>query len=206
MAVSLSASIGAMLARFLGSALGLSWWTTYVLTPFRLDGLALGAFLAVLGRQPGGTALIVRWMPRVAAGAAALAGASFAWTRLVTKHGLQYVLPVRAALFLVLLAALLMWALVAPPRTPVYRFFRNRAMVFLGTYSYGIYVYHHFLSYYLVTHRTEFTLARWLGSHGAAVALQASAGMALAIGVAWLSYEGFEKRILGLKRFFEPAR
>ncbi|HSB19564.1 MAG TPA: acyltransferase [Anaeromyxobacteraceae bacterium] len=206
MAVSLSASIGAMLARFLGSALGLSWWTTYVLTPFRLDGLALGAFLAVLGRQPGGTGLIVRWLPRVAAGAAALAGASFAWTRLVTKHGLQYVLPVRAALFLVLLAALLMWALVAPPRTAVYRFFRNRAMVFLGTYSYGIYVYHHFLSYYLVTHRTEFTLARWLGSHGAAVALQASAGMALAIGVAWLSYEGFEKRFLGLKRFFEPAR
>ena len=206
MAVSLSASIGAMLARFLGSALGLSWWTTYVLTPFRLDGLALGAFLAVLGRQPGGTGLIVRWLPRVAAGAAALAGASFAWTRLVTKHGLQYVLPVRAELFLVLLAALLMWALVAPPRAPVYRFFRNRAMVFLGTYSYGIYVYHHFLSYYLVTHRTEFTLARWLGSHGAAVALQASAGMALAIGIAWLSYEGFEKRFLGLKRFFEPAR
>jgi len=206
MAVSLSASLGAMLARFVGSALGLSWWTTYVLTPFRLDGLALGSFLAILGRQPGGTALIVRQLPRVAAGAAALVAATFAWTRLVTKHGLQYVLPLRASLVLVLLAALLMWALVAPVETMTSRFFRNRAMVFLGTYSYGIYVYHHFLSYYLVTHRTEFTLARWLGSHGAAVALQASLGMALAIGVAWVSYEAFEKPILGLKRFFEPAR
>jgi peptidoglycan/LPS O-acetylase OafA/YrhL len=206
MAVSLSASLGAMLARFLGSALGLSWWTTYVLTPFRLDGLALGGFLAVLGRQPGGRALIVRHLPRVAAGAAALVAATFAWTRLVTKHGLQYVLPLRASLVLVLLAALLMWALVAPVETMTSRFFRNRAMVFLGTYSYGIYVYHHFVSYYLVTHRTEFTLARWLGSHGAAVALQASLGMALAIGVAWVSYEAFEKPILGLKRFFEPAR
>ena len=206
MAVSLSASLGAMLARFVGSALGLSWWTAYVLTPFRLDGLALGAFLAVLGRQPGGVDLIVRWLPRVAAGAAALTGASFAWTRLATKRGLEYVLPLRASLFLVLLAALLIWALVAPARSMTSRFFRNRAMIFFGTYSYGIYVYHHFLSYYLVTHRTELPLAERLGSHGAAIALQASLGMALAVGVAWLSYEFFEKPFLGLKRFFEPAR
>ena len=41
-------------ARLTGSLMGLSWWTTYVLTPFRLDGLALGAFLAVMARQPGG--------------------------------------------------------------------------------------------------------------------------------------------------------
>jgi hypothetical protein len=34
--------------------MGLSFWTTGVLTLFRLDGLALGAFLAVALRQPGG--------------------------------------------------------------------------------------------------------------------------------------------------------
>jgi hypothetical protein len=46
-------------------------------------------------------------------------------------------------------------------------------MVIQGTHSYGLYVYHHFISYYLATNRTELELARWLGSHDAAVALQA---------------------------------
>src|SRR5207302_7946280 len=51
--VCLVTSLGAMLARLTGSLMGLSWWTTYTLTPFRLDGLTLGAFLAVTARQPG---------------------------------------------------------------------------------------------------------------------------------------------------------
>ena len=79
-------------------------------------------------------------------------------------------------------------------------------MVFLGTYSYGLYVYHHFISYYLTTNRTELELARWLGSHGAAVALQATLGVSASLAVAYLSYELFEKRFLRLKRLFETAR
>ncbi len=63
-AVSLAIALGAMLARLTGSLMGLSWWTTYVLTPFRLDGLALGAFLAVMARQPGGLERLVRALPR----------------------------------------------------------------------------------------------------------------------------------------------
>ena len=82
-------------------------------------------------------------------------------------------------------------------------------MVFLGTYSYGLYVYHHFISYYLASNRTELELAGWLGSHGAAVALQATLGASASLVVAYLSYELFEKRFLRLKRLFattnEPA-
>ena len=52
-AMSLAIALCAMLARLTGSLMGVSWWTTYTLTPFRLDGLALGAFLAVTARQPG---------------------------------------------------------------------------------------------------------------------------------------------------------
>jgi peptidoglycan/LPS O-acetylase OafA/YrhL len=202
--VSLGTSLAAMLARFLGSGvLGLSWWTTYVLTPFRLDGLALGAFLAILVRLPGGPARVVQALPRAAAAAGGLVALSFAWTRLVTREGLQYVLPVRASLILVLLACLLLWSLVAPAGSAVSRFFRSRPMTFLGTYSYGIYVYHHFLSYYLTSARTEEPLGRWLGTHLGAVLLQATVGCAASIGVAWLSYQAVEKRFLGLKRLFE---
>jgi peptidoglycan/LPS O-acetylase OafA/YrhL len=208
--VCLAVSLGAMLARLTGSMMGLSWWTTYVLTPFRLDGLALGAFLAVMARQPGGLDRLVRALPAVATATSALLLLTFVWTRLVSHDSLELVLPVRAAVIQVLLACLLVWALVASERSQISRFFRSRWLVFLGTYSYGLYVYHHFISYYLTVNHTERELTAWLGSHGAAIALQATLGAAASIAIAYVSYELFEKRFLGLKRFYatakEPAR
>ena len=204
--VSLGTSLGAVLARLIGSLMGLSWWTTYTLTPFRLDGLALGAFVAVTARQPGGLERLVRALPLVMAVAGGLLAVTFIWTRLVSRGELELVLPVRAALILMLLGCLLLWALIAPERSATSRFFCSRSMVFLGTYSYGLYVYHHFISYYLATNRTDLELARWLGSHSAAVALQATLGAAASLAVAYLSYELFEKRFLRLKRLFETAK
>ena len=104
---------------------------------------------------------------------------TFGWTRLVTRESMEIVLPIRASLIQVLLGCLLLWTLVAPRGSSISRFFRSRWLMFLGTYSYGLYVYHHFISYYLTVNQTEFELARWLGSHGAAVALQATAGVAV---------------------------
>jgi peptidoglycan/LPS O-acetylase OafA/YrhL len=204
-AVSLTTALGAMLARLIGAIVGLSWLTTYVLTPFRLDGLALGAFLTVMARQPKGVERLVRALPWVVTVAGGLLAVTFVWTRLVSRQGLELVLPVRPSLILMLLACLLVWALVAPKQSATSRFFRSRSMIFLGTYSYGLYVYHHFISYYLSTNRTELELARWLGSHGAAVALQATLGASVSLAVAYLSYELFEKRFLRLKRRFQTA-
>jgi peptidoglycan/LPS O-acetylase OafA/YrhL len=205
-AVSLGTSVGAMLARLIGSLMGLSWWTTYTLTPFRLDGLALGAFLAVTARQPGGMERLARALPLVVAVVGGLLAVTFVWTRLVSRAELELILPVRAALILMLLAGLLVWALIAPERSTASRFFCSRSMVFLGTYSYGLYVYHHFISYYLATNRTDLKLAGWLGSHGAAVALQATLGASASLALAYLSYELFEKRFLRLKRLFATAK
>jgi peptidoglycan/LPS O-acetylase OafA/YrhL len=209
-AVSLAISLSAMLARLIGSLAGLSWWTTYVLTPFRLDGLALGAFLAVAARQPGGLERLARAAPRVAVVVGGLLAITFVWTRMVSREELDLVLPIRAALFEMLLACLLIWALNASARSTTSRFFCSRFMVFLGTYSYGLYVYHHFISYYLVTNHTDLELGRWLGSHLVATAVQAVGGASVSLAVAYLSYEFFEKRFLRLKRLFEmtkePAR
>jgi peptidoglycan/LPS O-acetylase OafA/YrhL len=204
-AVCLALSLCAMLGRPIGSLMGVSWWTSGLLTPFRLDGLALGAFLAVMARQPGGWAWLARVLPRVVAVVSGLLAATVVWTRLVPRQGLELVGGVRPMLILMLLACLLMWALIAPVRSSTSRFFRSRVMVFLGTYSYGLYVYHHFISYYLTTNRTELELTRWLGSHGAAVALQATLGALASLAIAYLSYELFEKRFLRLKRLFQTA-
>ena len=67
----------AMLARLIGSLIGLSWLTTGVFTPFRLDGLALGAFLAVAARQPGGLERLARALPLVVAVAGGLVVATY---------------------------------------------------------------------------------------------------------------------------------
>jgi peptidoglycan/LPS O-acetylase OafA/YrhL len=205
-AVSLAIALCAMLARLTGSLMGLSWWTTYTLTPFRLDGLALGAFLAVTVRQPRGLERLARALPLVVAVIGGLLAVTFAWTRLVSSERLELILPVRAALILTLLACLLVWALIAPEQSATSRFFRARPMVFLGTYSYGLYVYHHFISYYLISNRTDLELARWLGPHLAAVGLQAALGVSVSLALAYLSYEFFEKRFLRLKRMFEREK
>jgi peptidoglycan/LPS O-acetylase OafA/YrhL len=202
-AVSLAVSLCAMLASLTGSLMGLTWFATGVLTPFRLDGLALGGFLAVTARQPSGLEWLVRALPRVVAVVGGVLAVTVVW-HLVSRQELAG--AVRPALLQMLLACLLVWALIAPERSVTTRFFCSRTMVFLGTYSYGLYVYHHFISYYLSSNHTELELARWLGSHGAAVALQATLGASASLALAYLSYELFEKRFLRLKRLFETAR
>ena len=91
---------------------------------------------------------------------------------------------------------MLLGILIAPKQSTVSRLFSSRVMVFLGTYSYGLYVYHHFISYYLTSNSTELELAQWLGSHGLAVTLQATLGISISVVLAYLSYELFEKRFL----------
>ena len=205
-ALSLAIALGAMLARLIGFLMGLSWWTTYVLTPFRLDGLALGAFLAVKARQPGGLERLARALPGVLAVVGGVLAVTYVYPGPELGQGMPLAAPIRAALIQILLACLMVWVLIAPERSATKFFFCSRPMVFLGTYSYGLYVYHHFISYYLSTNRTELDLARLLGSHGLAVALQATAGMAASLVIAYLSYELVEKRFLKLKRRFETPR
>jgi peptidoglycan/LPS O-acetylase OafA/YrhL len=79
-------------------------------------------------------------------------------------------------------------------------------MVVLGKYSYGLYVYHHFFSHYFGAHGTEFVIARTVGSHTLAVAIQAAGGLAASMVMAWMSYEFFESYFLRLKRLWPQSR
>jgi peptidoglycan/LPS O-acetylase OafA/YrhL len=205
MRVALSVAVLALVARVWATHLGVSLVATTVLTPFQLDALLLGGFLAVWLRQPGGEAALKRAVAPMALGACALLLLQLGIHHL-TESGLAVMRSLRYGAFHVLFASLLLQALAMPRTRFPASFFCSRPMVALGKYSYGLYVYHHFLSYYFAKHGTEFALARAVGSHTLAVALQAVGGIAASMAVAWVSYEFFEKYFLRLKRFWPSSR
>lgn len=200
---SLAAAIASFGARIAASLLGASPIVTTVLTPFQLDSLAIGAFLAVYLRQPNGDTEARRIVVPMA-----LAGIGLLVLQFGVRHFSTFgsaVESLRSGAFNLLLAALLLQALGAPTSSGWSRFFRSRSMTTLGKYSYGVYVYHHFFSYYFSRHGTELALASVVGSRLAALAIQAIAGMAASLAIAWLSYEYFEKYFLQLKRFWPSS-
>ena len=205
MGAALALAAASFCGRVAASLSGVSPVATTVLTPLQLDALCLGGFFAVWLRQPGGEAAVRRAILPMALVAGGWLVCDFGLQRF-TDFGLEAMRAVRGGVFRVAFAALLLQALFAPASSPLARFFGSRTMVALGKYSYGLYVYHHFLSYYLVKHGTEFALARVVGSHTLAVAIQAILGMAASMAIAWLSYELFEKRFLELKRFWPSGR
>ena len=177
-----------------------------VLTPFRLDALCFGGFLAVAARGPGGLNQLVRALKIGAPAAALLLACLYAFNRVTS----MWTLPlheVRTSLFAVLFGSMIVASVATPPERLLSRIFRSKAMVSLGKYSYGLYVLHHFFSYYFMSHRTEFVVAGWVGSHLLAVFLQAAVGLGLSIVATRLSFRFFEKPFLEMKRLWtsKPA-
>ena len=121
--------------RLWGHAEGASWDTLYTMTPFRLDGLAMGGLIA-LG-LPG-------WRPsaKVVRGVGVLAIAAWTVTSLCLSMagdaGKQSV-PVYSCLILAS-GALVLWCLIAPPANPLIRLLSWRPLRFLGTISYCVYL------------------------------------------------------------------
>ena len=180
----------------------------FFLTPGRLDGLMMGAALAVVARMPGGLARAAGWAPRV------LTTALIALGLLALLRGGLYVsdpvvavaaYPVVALLF----GALLVMALTRPPASRLVRVLSSDWLRSWGRYSYGIYVVHlPLLS--AIEYKTTFYqhgVALLGGSRLPATLLLAVVGMSLSYMLGWLSYHLYEKRFLALKRFFprQPA-
>lgn len=192
-------AFASLASRIIASCYQVSPVSMFVLTPFHLDALCIGGFIAVAARQPDGVKKLVGGLAPAILWAGTILAVTFTWNYF-SGAGVLILRPFRTSLFVVLLSCLLWYAVTAPPNSAVSKFFKHSWMRFMGKYSYGIYVFHHFFSYYFYTHRTEFPLARLLGSHLAAVGVQATFGMAASIGVAYVSYEFFEKRFLAFKR------
>ena len=180
----------------------------YLLTPFRAQGLLLGALMALTLRGPGGARALARWLRPAALICAGPALALMIWTELSRSRLAAAVVGTAGFPLIVLsLGGLLLAALGAAPGSRTHRFFTSTTMRFMGRYSYAMYVFHEFVLW------GANSFAPWtvappevMGSHVplGLVVLFGVSGVTIAL--ALLSWHLYEKQFLKLKRYFPYAR
>jgi peptidoglycan/LPS O-acetylase OafA/YrhL len=180
---------------------GVSELSISVLTPCRIDTLCVGGLLAILCRREGWAEALVRRAGRAALGVAGVTIALSAYCALA-KTGLPVLHQVRNTLYALFFGALALLSLQPEPGM-VARALQSRVLRFFGKYSYGLYVYHGILTWYLIEFRGERWFDAAFGNHWVAMFAKAIFGVAFSLVVAMVSYEVLEKPFLSLKRFFE---
>lgn len=187
---------------------GSNWVVLFCLTPTTFDALVAGSVLAHFHVfRPELMPKIRRWF----AGLAALALVGCVWIALEPAGTPRPDLGVDVllrALFSVMGFWLIAQA-VAGFTGPVKAFLENRAVIYFGRISYGLYIYHNFVYSYYHTPEDHPTaqLLRWLGRHAPVLAESWAFRLALfftlCVGLATLSWYLIEKPINGLKRYFK---
>lgn len=175
-----------------------------VLTPGRLDGLAVGALVAVAARGPGGLARLRAWSGPAALGAAAVLAA------IAAGESLDPLRPAMQAAgygaFVVLAGALLVRTLTASRASALARTLERAPLVVLGRYSYALYLFHlpvrGAIRDVLLARGWPLTVGgSYLPAQLAFYAVATGATLALA----WASWHLLEKRFLALRRFVGGA-
>lgn len=178
-----------------------NWVTSFVLTPTRMDGLTLGALLAMLHRSDLGH---VR-LRMHASLALVLAGLPLLFLTLHRPPAWRE-LPIQALRFsfIALFFSALLWlAVTGPERGALQRIFRCRPLTFLGKYSYALYLWHGPADY-LARHLFHPGEAQLIaGSRLPAQAVYVLLASSLSIGAALLSWHILEKHFLRFKRPFD---
>lgn len=196
--------IGAFGIRLMLSLLDASPVTVYVFTLDRMDTLAVGAVLALLLRKFPNHPGYLGW----ARGALVLSAAGLAGILWLQGDFSEYGSLMQLfgySLLAILFGALLLLALNSSGRGWVESICRGSSFLrTLGKYSYGIYLFHLPIILWLADWvDAMYPKVTWLGQ----LALYLAA-VALSVLAAWVSWNVYEKRFLGLKRFFryEPSQ
>ena len=194
---------GSPLLRLAAWELGFTGKQIYVLTPFRLDGLAAGALLAGLVRSSGRDRLVTSRNASIVAavglvlfiGSVVIAGDPESEGRLVSIVGCS-----GAAIASL---GLLSLTLSLPARSRLIGFFSSGAMRMFGKYSYALYLVHLPLRALV---RDRFLkpeqFGQWPGGVFVAQTVFDIVSIALALAVAIASWYIIERPALSLKRFF----
>jgi peptidoglycan/LPS O-acetylase OafA/YrhL len=201
--ICVAVTVLALALRSVLSFAGAGYIAQVVLTPCRFDALCVGGFLALAVRSVG-LERVAR-MARLSLGPLLfLVLLASAWNALRGSLS-DFVLPIRGTLIALTFGALLVTSLVSRPQSPLSRVLRSRVMCFLGTRSYGIYVFHGIIAYGMGEHLATLDgLVARIGSVSAMV-VEAVVGAGVSILVAAASFELFEKPFLRLKSRLAPS-
>lgn len=180
---------------------GLDRTGAYVLLPTRMDCLAAGAFLALFIRGPGGIRSL-GWLPWVLAICSTLSLAAI----YLEDRRLSILDPVVATigytLIAVCFASWLAIVVAAPTHSWIRRFLSGAQLVGLGKYSYGLYVIHAPVIWFLQQGglRAD-NFPRFLGSTMPGVIVFSLIGITISVVLAMASYHYWELPFLRLKRY-----
>lgn len=168
---------------------GAPYLTAYVLTPCRLEGLAIGAMIAIGIRSAGGLAGVRRAiaLPGIVAGA--LLVGLFLWRGTLTNTD-PWIETIGFAAIALVFGGLLVIAMSYAPVT-----LRSAPLCWAGTYSYGLYVLHPFVIRGL-------ELGTKLEPGDAPFTITA---LVLSAVAAWISYRWYEGPFLRLKERLAPV-
>jgi peptidoglycan/LPS O-acetylase OafA/YrhL len=168
-----------------------TYWPIYALTPFRLDGLAAGSLLAlILERSEEHNAdWITPWAKR--AGLFSLiAIVALSLTHHFEHQGNALLFNTIGYSLTAIASASLVGFVLVNPDSRLNAFFENKAMVFMGTISYGLYLFHKF-----VFARFGIVADHFGWKHHAVLFPIA---LPCAIVGCWLSFILYEKRMVAL--------
>ena len=183
-------------------ASGVNFISIYALTPCRLDGLALGAYLAASVRGEGSSSYWTGWLKSrarvLAIGTIVFFLLAYAIEKLWGDIR-PLVRPLRESCYVLMFASLLVAALISPKQSLLGRFFNAKFCCFLGKYSYGLYMFHAMIAVYMRNVGFHDLLARYIPVRELVILIYVSSGIFGSIVAAYLSYNLYEKHFLALK-------
>jgi peptidoglycan/LPS O-acetylase OafA/YrhL len=181
-------------ARALWLACGGNDVAAEVLTPLRMDGLALGGWLALVARAPNG----LGWLKRYAPPALGVFGISAIAAAMLERrfYGLPYLLWACAS------GALLVTVVAARRESLLARFGNSHLLQFFGKYSYGMYVFQLPLIAIVASVVNAPGLANAIGNAAVGQSIYCLLMFMATTLAAVASWHLFEKQWLAFKRYF----
>jgi peptidoglycan/LPS O-acetylase OafA/YrhL len=196
--VAIGACVAAPLLRTVLAADHVFMGTIYMLTPCRIDGLAMGAILAILWRDPERFARVAsgaRWVLLVALGFLGVITLRRLdnWHWSIQTIGYSIIDAGSAALLVVALGGRGLWP----------RVLAGRTLRTFGKYSYGAYLMHWPIQAPL--QRLYYDPIARTGHEAVALAIYSLASVGTTLLLAAAVWHGYERWFLNLKRFFKSA-
>lgn len=204
--ICVAVAVAAPLVRIAVLRLGLPEMAAHRLTLCKVDALVLGGLAAIVLREPAWLRAVV---PRLRAAAVVLGALLLGVWAL--SHGLDhdsFIVETAGLSLLALLFTILVLVVVVEASSggPLARLFGNRALRWLGKYSYGIYVYNFILYVAVVDPVSAFVGAREGAMRTVLRFVFIAGGLLASAAVALASWRVLESPLLNLKRFFTVRR